>query len=269
MIYFLVYPWFGIERWRRIVENSYPLKFLQAAKIYFYGEGLNLMLPSKAGDISKALFLKRLQVCPLPYANGTVIYEKLLDVISIVIIFSFARLAGEHLNADYDKHVLIFITLFCISAVILFNLHYLKNKTFKFFSKKFNVFPEPVINFFDYFQEIKENFFSVVVFLFFSIIFWLGHFFQIYLFAISANIDIAYVQILFYLPLVIIITLIPITIGGYGSREVSLLFFLNDFSNAENIVLASLLISLRYLVPGIIGSFLFSISSNNVIDSSE
>ena len=41
------------------------------------------------------------------------------------------------------------------------------------------------------------------------------------------------------------------------------------FSNAENIVLASLLISLRYLVPGIIGFFLFSISSYNVIDSQE
>ena len=65
MIYFLVYPWFGIERWRRLVENSYPLKFLQATKIYFYGEGLNLMLPSKAGDISKALFLKKTPSMPL------------------------------------------------------------------------------------------------------------------------------------------------------------------------------------------------------------
>ena len=269
MIYFLIYPWFGIERWKRMVANSYPIRFSQAAKIYFYGEGLNLMLPSKVGDISKAFFLKKFQVCPLPYANGTVIYEKLLDVISIVIIFSFIRFVGKQNITAYDQHIFIFIAMFCVSAFILFNLHYFKNKLFKFLPARFNVISEPLIDFFDYFQNLKENFFSVIKFLIFSIIFWLGHFFQIYLFVISANIDISYIQILFYMPLVIVISHIPITIAGYGSREVSLLFFLNDFSSSENIVLASLLISLRFLVPGIIGLLLFSTSRDNLVNSLE
>ena len=47
IIYFLVYPWFGILRWKKLVSICYQIRFLKAAKIYFFGEGLNLMLPSK------------------------------------------------------------------------------------------------------------------------------------------------------------------------------------------------------------------------------
>jgi len=98
--YFLVYPWFGILRWKKLVSICYQIRFLKAAKIYFFGEGLNLMLPSKLGDLSKAAFLKRYKICPLPYANGTVIYEKILDLLSIMTIFILAFLAKGNLKLN-------------------------------------------------------------------------------------------------------------------------------------------------------------------------
>ena len=87
----------------------------------------------------------------------------------------------------------------------------------------------------------------------FSIFFWAGHIFQIYLFILAANIDITYSQALLYIPLVLIISLIPVSIAGFGTREISLLYFFEGLTSPENIVLASLMISLRYFIPGFLG----------------
>ena len=254
--YFLVYPWFGILRWKKLVSICYQIRFLKAAKIYFYGEGLNLILPSKLGDLSKAVFLKSDKICPLPYANGTVIYEKILDLLSIVTIFVLSFLSkGElTLNNQYQIFTFIFVLLLCI--VIIFNLHRIGDFIENLAPLEYRNIVISILDFLKFFKILKQNFFSIFLFLFFSILFWAGHIFQIYLFILAANIDITYSQVLLYIPVVLIISLIPVSIAGFGTREISLLYFFEGITSPENIVLASLMISLRYFIPGFFGASL-------------
>jgi len=264
LTYFFIYPWFGIARWRKLVEEKYPLSFTQATKIYFYGEGINLMLPSKIGDLSKAFFLNNFKICPLSFANGTVVYEKILDLLSIIIIFLFSWLVVNNSIFDSDKYIFAIIIFIVFSILIVFNLHFFSIRIKELIPNRYKNFSNAFTDFLEYFKLLKYNYRSVMIFLIFSIIFWSGHMFQIYLFMIAANISITYTQVLFYMPIVIIISLVPITIAGFGSREVSLLYLLKDITDPENIILASLMISLRYFLPGIIGFSLLLFSDNNV-----
>lgn len=258
--YFLVYPWFGILRWKKLVSICYQIRFLKAAKIYFYGEGLNLILPSKLGDLSKAAFLKSNKVCPLPYANGTVIYEKILDLLSIITIFLYSFLSKGDLTLNNQVQIFtsIFILFLCI--ITIFNLHRIGSIIENLAPVKYKNIVISILDFLKFFKILKQNFFSIFLFLFCSILFWAGHIFQIYLFILAANIDITYTQVLLYMPVVLIISLIPVSIAGFGTREISLLYFFEGFTSPENIVLASLMISLRYFVPGFLGASLLLLS---------
>ena len=251
--YFLVYPWFGILRWKKLVSICYQIRFLKAAKIYFFGEGLNLMLPSKLGDLSKAAFLKRYKICPLPYANGTVIYEKILDLLSIVTIFLVSFFFKEDFTLNNQDQIFTSIFILFLFIIIIFNLHRTGDVMESFAPVKYRNVVLSIINFLKFFKILKQNLFSIFLFLLFSILFWAGHIFQIYLFILAANIDITYSQALLYIPLVLIISLIPISIAGFGTREITLLYFFEDLTSPENIVLASLMISLRYFIPGFLG----------------
>ena len=251
--YFLVYPWFGILRWKKLVSICYQIRFSKAAKIYFYGEGLNLILPSKLGDLSKAAFLKSNKVCPLPYANGTVIYEKILDLLSIIIIFLVSFFSQEDFTLNNEDQIFTSIFIFFLCILIIFNLHRIGDVIEILAPVKYRNVVLSIINFLKFFKILKQNLFSIFLFLLFSILFWAGHILQIYFFILAANIDITYCQALLYIPLVLVISLIPVSIAGFGTREISLLYFFEGITSPENIVLASLMISLRYFIPGFLG----------------
>ena len=248
-----MYPWFGIVRWKKLVSKCYPFSFFTAAKIYFFGEGLNIILPSKLGDLSKAIYLKNYKICPFPYASGTVVYEKILDLLSIIIIFLFSFLFKGNLTLDNQSQIFTSIFLIFLTIILLFNLHFLGDMILKLAPIKYKSIVLSLLKFLKFFKTLKQSLFSIIFFLFFSILFWAGHMFQIYLFILAANIDITYPQVLLYMPVVIVISLIPISLAGFGTREISLLYFFENLASPENIVLASLMISLRYIIPGLFG----------------
>ena len=263
IIYFFIYPWFGIERWRRLVVKKYPLKYNIASKIYFLGEGINLILPSKIGDLSKSYFLKKYRICPTPYANGTVIYEKFLDLVSILSIFFLSWMLNEQVLQVSFRLIILFVLVFLIGTIVVFNLHVLENKFSNFIPNKYDFITKPLIGFFNYFKMVKTDYLSIIFFLGFSLFFWLGHFFQVFLFIRAANIDIGFFQVTYFMPIIIILSLLPFTVAGFGTRELSLLFFLSEVSTNENIILSSLLISLRYLIPGVVGLFIYLLFEKN------
>ena len=65
--------------------------------------------------------------------------------------------------------------------------------------------------------------------------------------------EIRYTQVLFYVPIALIVASIPVTIGGMGTRDLTLIGLLSPLAPREIIVLGGLLISLRYFIPASIG----------------
>jgi len=254
LAYFLIYPFVGIERWRVMIQLRHSLGFWEAFKIYFIGETLNMALPSKAGDLSKAYFLKKGGICTFSFGMSSVVFEKLLDLISLgfafILGFIFLR-AGEALYTKMFAVIGVFILLFfCFlfldRAVFIKRwLYALKGKRLV---KSFNE-----VTAFVKIIKARKNLGLLLGLISISILFWLGHLFQIFLFFRAANMNISYWEVLFYVPVAILVALIPITIGGMGTRDLTLLGLLSSFIVPETIVLGGLLISLRYFIPALFG----------------
>jgi len=252
--YFLVYPFIGIERWRSMVNIRFSLKFWEAFKIYFIGESLNLALPSKAGDLSKGYFLKKAGVSSFSYGLSTVVFEKLLDLLSLgfafIIGFLLIRSGGEFIGKTLSIIVL-FAAAF-ILFLLLDKMRFLRVILYKLKLKKILRSFREVISFVRIIKKDHHRilFFSLILV---SILFWLGHLFQIWLFFKAVNMDITYIQVLFYVPIAIFVALIPITIAGMGTRDAMLIFLLQSFIPRETIVAGGLLMTLRYFVPASFG----------------
>jgi len=254
LAYFLIYPFIGIERWRSMVNIRFSLKFWEAFKIYFIGESLNLALPSKAGDLSKGYFLKKAGVSSFSYGLSTVVFEKLLDLLSLgfafIIGFLLIRGGGEFIGKTVS--IIVLFALAFIFFILLDKMRFLRVILYKFkFKKMLRSFREII----SFVRIIKKDhhrilFFSLILV---SILFWLGHLFQIWLFFKAANMDITYIQVLFYVPIAIFVALVPITIAGMGTRDAMLIFLLQSFIPRETIVLGGLLITLRYFIPASFG----------------
>jgi len=252
--YFLVYPFIGIERWRSMVNIRFSLKFWEAFKIYFIGESLNLALPSKAGDLSKGYFLKKAGVSSFSYGLSTVVFEKLLDLLSLgfafIVGFLLIRSGGEFIGKTLSIIVL-FAAAF-ILFLLLDKMRFLRVILYKLKLKKILRSFREVISFVRIIKKDHHRilFFSLILV---SILFWLGHLFQIWLFFKAVNMDITYIQVLFYVPIAIFVALIPITIAGMGTRDAMLIFLLQSFIPRETIVAGGLLMTLRYFVPASFG----------------
>jgi uncharacterized membrane protein YbhN (UPF0104 family) len=63
---------------------------------------------------------------------------------------------------------------------------------------------------------------------------------QAYLIALSFSIKISYIKFLVIFPISIIISLVPITISGFGAREAVLLALLGGYAEKQNIVAFSI-----------------------------
>ena len=62
---------------------------------------------------------------------------------------------------------------------------------------------------------------------------------------------------MFYLPIIALISIIPITISGFGTREAATIFFFSNYASPENLLSVGILLSLLIVVLPSLVSLLF------------
>ena len=77
-----------------------------------------------------------------------------------------------------------------------------------------------------------------------------------YLCCLALGLSIPIWSILAYIPIVIAITLIPVTVSGLGTREVAIFYLFANFATPEQLAgLALLLTFVEFILPSLIGCF--------------
>jgi uncharacterized protein (TIRG00374 family) len=254
--YFLVYPLIAIERWRRMVLVRHPFRFRDAFRMYFLGQTLNLVLPSKAGDLARGYFLKKKKISSLYFGTSTIVLEKFLDLLSIGFAFIVALIFLGGGGQAVSK------TLMIIAVLFVFFIFFLFLDKIRFFrvilyrsdlDRVHKAFMEAIS-----FVRIMKRTHNTPLFLILiitSVLFWLGHLMQVFFFFKAANMDISYMEVLFYVPIAIFVGMIPVTVAGMGTRDAAFIFLMQDFIPRATIVLGGLLFSLRYILPALFGLF--------------
>ena len=215
------------------------------------GLALNVILPARGGDIAKVAFLGRKNNEQWLKLGGAVILERSFDLLALGLIGLTASLLACNYKGTPLSGLVVFV---CVFGMVFFS--------------KFHRLPiigAKLKNFNEAFRLIiprrKEIFRGFII----SILCWTTNCLIIALLLRSIDrtfqIWIAYSAA----PPSIFMGILPISLWGVGTRDAALAYFLDGFTNIENIMAAGFLYTaLVYWLLGFIGipALLFARKSN-------
>jgi uncharacterized protein (TIRG00374 family) len=229
----------------------------EATRLILAASGLNMVLPSKMGDIVKAYFMQKRGHLDGSLALSMVIFEKACDMLSLLLWCVFGLII--YTNKDGWFWLLTGIVV----AGLVLGLLLLGSRRFAglFFRLGRRFAPGQVepklaklqqswLEMHGYFWQDKRQLIKI---LFMSISIWFLHLLQIWFFILALR---AWVPLLINFalaPLAILVGLLPLTFAGVGTRDAAIIFFYNPFLNAPTAAALGLLFTLRYLLPALGG----------------
>lgn len=243
-------------RWMTFFKSQgMQLSFRQAFKIYLYATFLGIATVGQAIDLSKAYFLQKLSIAnsqaekntfSLGQAGMSVFLERFLELglylgagtIGIILWKGYSSPDSLELSLG------VFILLYLVGAYIfLYHARRLSKVSGKISNGKGRVSGWFFRNLRDFLEEIdnfpKKKMIKPLLLTFVS---YLAMSYNIQLIAGMTNIEITYTQALLIYPLLFLANILPITVGGFGTRDLVLLYWFS-FSGvpAERVIAFSIM----------------------------
>ena len=207
-------------RWKALVAPVCRISLLLAIRQTLAASALNLAVPSKLGDLSKAGMLPTRQSGERLGLAARVTAEKLADVIALTLLMAAGWLTTE---TGYLAVLLAGVWL----------AHLGINKVRKNWRSWWSLVPG-------------------------SLTLWCLHLAQFHLFLWAAGVEATPADTLTRVPLAVFAGLLPVAMMGIGTRDAALIWLFADLAPASIMAAVGLLTALRYLVPGAIGIPLLS-----------
>ena len=241
---------------------SNKINYLDALKLILAASVMNLVLPSKMGDVAKGIFIVKDKNIAYAQAMPLVVFEKINDLLALLLWCIFGLIFLQDFGNLYVI-LLAFSLVFFVIGVLAISSKLFVNSIFdlivfllpKKFSSTVNEFQNGWSEVCDFVNKDKVK---ILLLSLLSIFIWFLHLLQIWLFilALSSNVD--FVVSLAITPLVIFAGLIPLTFSGIGTRDFAFIYFYAAYFSAETGAALGLLATLRYIIPAIAGIQFFS-----------
>ncbi|MFH1456934.1 MAG: lysylphosphatidylglycerol synthase transmembrane domain-containing protein [Patescibacteria group bacterium] len=241
---------------KKIQKIKYNLK--DSFLMYCSGLYIGILTPGRAGEIVKSLYLKK-----DGHSMGKSLVSTVLDRLSdFAFLLLFLLLGSLFFLSTFQKQTLILIIgiiIIVIGFFIALKVGLVKwfiNKLFnKLIPKKYQKSWE--LNFQDFINDLKsykfKNYLIILIITTFS---WVFYYLQMYILAIGLGINIPILYLAISVTVAGLITLIPVSVSGIGTRDAALLALLTPFAIAtEQIIAFSALILLMSLFVALVGLF--------------
>ncbi|MEA3213274.1 MAG: glycosyltransferase 2 family protein [Chthoniobacter sp.] len=278
----MVVPLTLFTSWRlqQLMPRTGQLGFGEANKLILVASVLNLILPSKMGDIAKAWFMKDRGHLEGSLALSLVVFEKACDMLSLLLwcVFGLAwikwsdarALAAFHLPAQWaekfgpaQESLMFWFSALVVCGSLLLGVLLLGSQTFAgfFFATAARYAPRKIGAKFAklgaswnemhrYFWESKARLAKVTIT---SVFIWFLHLLQIWMFILALKAWAPFLANLALSPLAILAGLLPLTFAGVGTRDAALVLFYKPYFDAPVAAALGLLCTARYLLPAIGG----------------
>ncbi|MEW6063429.1 MAG: lysylphosphatidylglycerol synthase transmembrane domain-containing protein [Nanoarchaeota archaeon] len=251
-IFLQAFKWDVILRKQKInIPFSTVLK-LQLISI-FYG----FLTPGRIGSFVRIFYVKEHAKKRLSESMSNVILDKALDFFMVFLFAIFgSMLLGNYLlnNLTYVIGIIFIAFILCIlfflkkerSAFVLRFVHKLliPNKFKKDAKESFYLFYKDMLN-------AKDLVFPFV----FALLTWFFIYTQMYVFAKAYSIDIGYFYVIAVFSISVVVGLIPITISGLGTRELTLVALFSIFAVNADVVMAMSIVGMfvTNVIPSLAG----------------
>jgi len=252
-------------RWKQMVSVFSPLALPESVRLILASQSMNLLLPSKMGDLSKGYFLARGGALDLPRAMSIVVFEKMLDVATLAafmlggLALLMVRQASHSLVHGSALFAATGIGVFAVGVVAL--LYFVPLHAIPLSAKPLDwlaVRPQlrKVHTLLTGSHEVLAMLQSRGArrgeILSLSALIWMWHLVQIYCFFRAVGNAPGAGEFASMVPLAIFVGLLPLTIAGFGTRDAALVAFFPQFPEASMLA-AAFFVNLRYLLPAAVG----------------
>ena len=245
--------------WRFAALSSGSVAAGEAMRLILAASTLNMVLPSKMGDLAKAWILRRDGTMSGGRAVTLVVLEKLLDLWSLVAVGALAlALTRPALPGGAASFALALLVLWGGAVGLLLPMLAGKRVLMpllavsKPLGKLHAKLTALVADWDDLIGWFWQRPARALAMLAGSLMLWVGHMVQIWLFA-SAIGAVPLALTMAFAVIAILAGLLPFTFAGVGTRDAALVVLFAPYLDGGGAALLGLCATLRYLIPAIAG----------------
>lgn len=251
-------------RWRILFLEHKPRKISNLFRALMQGYLFNMLLPARAGELIRAHRLGKDEAIPMGNVIGTLVVERVGDMISLIMLLMGLFLFYPNLPewVDYAGSLMVLCTV--VATVVLAGIHFHGHRlkpALVLVLKRF--LPEGLLSKVEssgkMFIEGLAGLFkarSIVLFLANTLILWALAVFVAYYVAGSLDLWMSFGDLLFVMIVIVIGTMVPSSPGYIGVYELFGIAGLELVGVSGGIALSFIVIlhMVTILVPGVIGS---------------
>lgn len=242
-------------RWSLLLFSKAKIKtFWTFTRANFLASFYSLFFSTAAvGDVAKWIVIDyKYPQIPKAKVLGSVILDRFIGFTIFIVMGLFSSIIGRSkglIIPDYIFYLFIVLTTFCLTVYVVIYFFDVSKILPKFrFLKKLD-------EAFEIFKgKNKTQMVKCLVMSLFSELIWMM---QIWLVGWKFGVGIDILSILVFVPIISIILVLPISIGGFGAREQLYLFFFSQIgSSNESILLMSAFLGILGIFNSLMGGIL-------------
>ena len=248
-------------RLRQLMPKGKTLGFGEANRLILAASTLNMVLPSKMGDIVKAYFMGERGHLEGSLALSLVVFEKACDMLSLLLWCAFGLLLYPQKDLFFWGMAATISAGFVVGALLLAWLPFARFFFRSAGSLAGRVAPKALRSKIEklgaswqemhgYFWGDRRQLARVVAL---SVFIWFAHLLQIWFFTFALKATVPFLDNLALAPLAILAGLVPLTFAGVGTRDAALVFLFRSHLDPQTGAALGLLCTSRYLLPAIAG----------------
>ncbi|MEL4896990.1 lysylphosphatidylglycerol synthase transmembrane domain-containing protein [Crocosphaera sp. Alani8] len=255
----MVIPITSVTSWRlqQLMPSDSSLGFIEANRLILGASVLNMVLPSKMGDIAKAYFMTDRGHLKGSLALSLVIFEKACDMLSLL----FWCVLGLIFYPSKDEFFWVMTGAITFGFVLLFLLIGSRQFAILFFRLFSKISPKVVqkklqtleTSWLEMHTYFWGNPFQLLKVTITSIFLWFLHLLQIWFFILALKASTPFLISLALSPLAILAGLLPLTFAGVGTRDAALVYLYQPYFSASVGAALGILCTSRYFLPALVG----------------
>lgn len=251
-----VVPLTLVTAWRFALLSRTALGLADATRLILSASTLNLVLPSKMGDLAKAWVLHSRYDFDGRRALALVVFEKLVDLAALLFwgvaaLFLAARGPLLPIAAGGLGLVLALLLLLLSPTALTARALRWTGRRLPFGAgKQFGQFADQWDALTGWFWHERAR--GALVWLV-SLALWLGHLVQIWMFARALGPSVPLGGSMAAAALAILVGLLPFTMAGIGTRDAALVFLYAAWLSPASGAALGVLATMRYVIPAIAG----------------
>jgi glycosyltransferase 2 family protein len=236
--------------WQRILAAmGLRLSFMRAVFAENASLPLRMLLPAKSGEVFKAMYVKSARVSGLSEGLGSVMFHKIINVLALMLLSLPAVMTAEGATA---RKLLILLALGMWVYLWPRAFQALTQRTSKPLPERFRNALSRVVGALGATSLTRK-----LGLLLMAVGFQSAHLISMAMIFRSLGAEVPLSTLCAYVPVCVLIGIVPISLYGLGTREAAFVFFFSPTVGEQSAMAAALLFTgIQFLLPVLLGSTL-------------